>query len=169
MKSIFVFSLSFLCFVHAFAQHKKKQPPVLTTISNKELVQSVYPKAERVNKVNEFWYRISDAQKNILGFATSSSEYCKDIIGYNNTTPVMIITDKSGIIQRVALLSHWETPGYIRRLESKGFFNLWNGKRLKDAAQVQIDGYAGATISARAVEKNVSFLLTKAAPKIPRK
>jgi len=89
--------------------------------------------------------------------------------GYNDLTPVMIITDKNWVIQKVAILSNWETLGYIRKLTKKGFFDLWVGKTLKEAKTVKPDGFTGATLTVKAVTKNVDFLLTNGITKLPKK
>lgn len=138
---------------------KRKSPPVLHEVSNKQVVQSVFPDAVKVEKLNDFWFKIINSKSKVLGYALSSEPYCKDVIGYNNTTPVMIVTDKNRIIRKIALLSNWETLSYVTRLENKGFFNLWNGKSLKEAQNVQLDAYTGATFTAKAVKKNVDFLI----------
>jgi Na+-translocating ferredoxin:NAD+ oxidoreductase RnfG subunit len=80
----------------------------------------------------------------------------------------MILTDKKGVIQKVALLSNWETLSYVRKLEKKGFFDLWVGKPLKEAKMVKVDGYTGATLTATAVSKNVDFLLNTGSKKLPK-
>ena len=64
-------------------------------------------------------------------------------------------------LQKVALLTHSETLSYIKLLENNGFFNLWNGKKLKEAQKVELDGYSGATVTAIAVQKNVKYMLEK--------
>jgi len=155
----------------AFAQESqrgKDKNPVLHEVSNKDVVQSVYPAAVKVEKVNDYWFRILDDKNKTIGFAMSSAPYCKDIQGYNNLTPVMILVDKDKTIKKVALLSNWETPRFVSKLEQKGFFDLWVGKTLKDAKTVQVDAHTGATYTALAVSKNVEFLLNTAIKKIPR-
>ena len=155
----------------AFAQESqrgKDKNPVLHEVSNKDVVQSVYPSAVKVEKVNDYWFRILDDKNKTIGFAMSSAPYCKDIQGYNNLTPVMILVDKDKTIKKVALLSNWETPRFVSKLEQKGFFDLWVGKTLKDAKTVQVDAHTGATYTALAVSKNVEFLLNTAIKKIPR-
>jgi hypothetical protein len=147
---------------------RKGAEPVLHEVSGKEVVQSIYPDAVKVEKVNDYWFKILDKAGKTIGFAMSSTSYCKDIIGYANQTPVIIITDKSFIVKKVALLSNCETFAYVHRLENNGFFNLWNGKTLKAAKSVQIDGYTGATYTATAVSKNVDFLLTHGIEKMPK-
>ena len=98
----------------------------------------------------------------------SSASFCQDVKGYNNLTPVMILIDKSKIIKKVALLSNWETQRFVDKLEQKGFFDAWVGKTLKDAKTVSVDARTGATYTALAVSKNVDFLLSTAAKKLPK-
>lgn len=153
----------------AMAQEPQKEPPVLHQVSNQQVVTSIYPTAVKVEKVNEYWYKVLDAQNSILGYALSSADYCKDVKGYNDVTPVMIITDKSFVIRKVAILTNYETLSYTKRLEKKGFFNSWDGKQLKEAKSAKVDGYSGATVTAVSVKKNVDFLLKKGAGKMPKK
>lgn len=168
MKKILLFVLISCGIVCAQEGSRRKPIPVLNEVSNKEVVQSIFPEALKVDKLNDFWFKISDNQGKALGYAMTSTAFCKDVIGYNNTTPIMIITDKKFVIQKTALLSNWETLGYVRKLERKGFFNLWNGKKLSDAVGIQLDAYAGATITAKAVAKNVDFLITNGSKKLPK-
>jgi hypothetical protein len=150
------------------ARDGKENKPVLRKVSNKDVVQSIYPKAAKVEKVNDYWFRVLNGENKTIGFAMSSASFCKDIKGYNDVTPVMILTDKNWVIKKVALLSNWESVGFVRKLEKKGFFNLWVGKTLKEAKTVQVDGYTGATFTAKAVSKNVDFLLKNGSKKLPK-
>jgi uncharacterized protein with FMN-binding domain len=155
----------------AFAQESqrgKEKNPVLHEVSNKEVVQHVYPDAVKVEKVNDYWYRIVNDKNKTIGFAMSSAPYCKDVKGYNDLTPVMILVDKNKTIKKVALLSNWETQRFVVKLEKKGFFELWVGKTLKEAKTVEVDARTGATYTAEAVSKNVEFLLNTAVKKLPR-
>jgi transcriptional regulator of nitric oxide reductase len=153
----------------ATAQQAQKEPPVLHQISNQLVVQSIYPTATKVDKVNDYWYKILDAQSSLLGYAMTSTDYCKDVKGYNDVTPVMIITDNTFVIKKVAILTHYETLGYVKRLEKNGFFNSWAGKPIKEAKTTKVDGYSGATFTATAVKKNVDFLLKNGVKKLPKK
>jgi len=147
----------------------KEAAPVLHEVSNKDVVQSIYPDAAKVEKVNNYWYKILDNNDKLLGFAMSSLPYCKNVKGYNNTTPVMILTDEKWVITKVSILTNWETLGYVKKLERRGFFDLWVGKTLKEAKTVRPDGYSGATYTALAVSKNVDFLLNNGVNKLPKK
>lgn len=156
----------------AYAQEKggrgRERNPSLHEVSNKDIVQSIYPEATKVEKANEYWYRILNEKSQTIGFAMSSNDFCKDVMGYNNLTPIMVLVDKKKIIRKVALLSNWETPRFVHKLEVNGFFDQWVGKSLKEAKSVEVDGYTGATYTGEAVSKNIEFLLTTAAKKIPK-
>jgi electron transport complex protein RnfG len=169
MNKVFFSLMALMLCLQVFGQNQNRKAPVLHEVNNKEVVQSVYPEAVKVEKDNDYWYRILDGKSKTLGFAMSSVPYCKDVIGYNDVTPVMIITDTKFIIRKVALLSNYETPAYVKRLENSGFFKLWSDKSLKAAASVEIDAYTGATFTAKAVDKNVNFMLTKGAKMLPKK
>jgi len=163
-----VFITLFLSSTVAFAQQTKKPEPVFHQISNKQLVQSVYPEAAKVVKVNAYWYKVVSSNQEILGYALSSANYCKDVKGYNDVTPVMIITDKNYIIEKVALLSNYETQSYVNKLEKNGFFRSLVGKSIKNVCTDQLDGYTGATYTANAITENVEFLLKNGSRKLPR-
>jgi hypothetical protein len=156
----------------AFAQEKpregKEKNPMLHEVSNKDVVQSVYPNAVKVEKANDYWFRILDEKNKTIGFAMSSIPFCKEVKGYNDLTPVMILVDKNRTIKKVALLSNWETQRFVNKLENKGFFDLCVGKTMKEAQNVQVDAHTGATYTAMAVSKNVAFLLSTATKKLPR-
>ena len=147
---------------------EKRKPPVFHEVSNKDVVTSVFSDAVKVDKVNDYWYSILNSESKPIGFAMSSVPFCLDVKGYNNLTPVMIITDKDWVIKKVAILSNWETLSYIRKLEKKGFFNLWVGKTLNEAKSVKPDGFTGCTLTVKAVTKNVDFLLNKGTKKLPK-
>lgn len=142
---------------------------VLHQVSNKEVVTEVFPTAIKVEEINDYWYKVLDVKQKTIGYAMTSREYCNQIIGYNNATPVMIITDKNFIIKKVALLSHYETPSYIQMLTDQGFFNSWNGKRIQKAGAIKPDAYTGATRTALAVIENVKYLSLNGSKKLPAK
>lgn len=151
------------------AHQPREKAPVLTQISNKTVVQSVFPEATKVEKVNDFWYKIVDDTNKLYGYAMNSTPYCQDVYGYNNTTPVLIITDKKYVIKKIALLSHYETRGYVRRMQQAGFFNAWDELPLRDALKAEPDGWSGATVTAEAVKKNVNFMVTNGLKSLPDK
>lgn len=174
ISCFFISKYSFILFVlfcnvsalYSQGRHRQSRE-VFHEVSNKLVVQQIYPEAIQVQQVNEYWYRILDKNQRTLGFAMISTTHCDHIIGYAKATPVMIITDLKGKILNVAILSHWETLSYIQMLENAGFFKSWNGKSLKEARKVEPDGYSGATVTAIAVKKNVEFLLENGTKSLP--
>lgn len=169
MKPCFLTLVLFALTVQAVAQHKhnREAEPVLIQVSNKAVVQSIFPAATKVEKVNEFWYKIIDDANKLYGYAMNSTNHCQDVMGYNNTTPVMIITDTHFIIKKIALLSHYETRGYVRRMQQNGFFNAWDELPLTEALTVEPDGWSGATVTAEAVKKNIHYMLAKGLTVLP--
>jgi len=168
-----VLSLLFITFaltIIAGAQPNKSQRkdvPVLKEVSGLEVVKSVYPEAVAVEKFKGDWFNIVSADKKVLGYCLSSKPYSDGIKGYNNTTPVIVITDKNKTIKKVAILSNWETAAYLKKLERQKFFNNWDGMKVSEAANKKAtpDSYSGATFSATAISKNVEIILKKAAQK----
>lgn len=150
-------------------QNEAKRNMILTNVSNKALVVAVYPEATKVEKVNNYWFRILDAQGKTLGFAMNGEPFCKEEKGYNAPTPLMIITDLKGIIKKVDMLSHYETAAYVSKLRKKGFFDSWNNKSLQEAKEVKVDGYTGATLTGKAVLKNMQYLLNNGSSQFPKK
>ena len=151
-----------------FAQRGKDRNPMLHEVSNKDVVVSVFPEAVKVEKVNDFWYKILNGKNKVIGYAMNSTPYCQDVKGYNDLTPVMIVTDKKYVIKKVAILSNWETARFVAKLDAQNFFDAWNGKKIKDAQKIEVDAHTGATFTASAVIKNVDYLLVNGSKLMPK-
>jgi hypothetical protein len=78
-KLLIAFLLASAVLVAQGKKPKKEAKPVFHEVSNKDVVQSVYPDAAKVEKVNDYWYRIIDQNNKVLGFAMSSLPYCLDV------------------------------------------------------------------------------------------
>lgn len=142
----------------------KKETPIFKEVSGLEVIKTVYPDAVAVEKVNTVWFKIVDNAKKTIGYTLSSKPYSEGIIGYHNTTPVIIVTDNYKVIKKVALLSNWEFAAYVKKLERQNFFNAWNGLKVPDAVskRAAVDCYSGATYTASAITKNVENVLKAA-------
>jgi hypothetical protein len=162
-----VFFVLLIC--SAVSAQNRRGPAVLFEVSNKSVVQSVFPEAKQVEKIDDYWYRVTDDSKKTIGFALSSMDHCKDVKGYNGATPVLIVTDKKHVIKKVALKSNYETQSFVNILVNSGFFNSWNGKSIKTASSATVDGTTGATFTANGVKKNVAFLLENGVKNMPKK
>lgn len=169
-KHISFLFIIFTCVTTAFSQangRAKGELSVLKEVSGLEVVQSIYPEATAVEKGNGVWFNVVDANKKVLGYCLSSKPYSDGIIGYHNTTPVIVVTDKNKIIKKVAILSNWESPTFLKKLERQKYFNSWDGLKIGEASKKKatVDSYSGATKSANAISKNVEIILNKAAQK----
>lgn len=174
MKKFFRVAILLLVFsvsaIGMMAQRNgKNAAPALYRVSNKAVVQSAFPEATKVEKVNEFWFRIVDDSNKLYGFAMTSTDVCKDVMGYNDATPIMVVTDKNFVIKKIALLSHYETLGYVRRLQQMGFFGTWDDLKLTEARKIKPDAHTGATITATAIEKNLQYLIDNGSKHLPKK
>lgn len=159
--------------VSVFAQPQQQQrrhgrPSVLIEITPQSVYQEVFPEATDMIKVDDYWYKIVNAKGKTLGFALNSSNHLPDVRGYAGVTPILIITDKQHVIQKVGLLSHYESPNFIQRLVVAGFFNNWNGLKVKEAKKDKVDGYTGATMTANAVSNNLNYMIEKGSKKLPK-
>ena len=71
----------------------------------------------------------------------------------------MVGIDKEGSIKGIKVISHAETKGLTSEETAKAFFAQFLGKKESLAVGKDIDAMSGATISSKAVEKAVSFVL----------
>jgi len=77
----------------------------------------------------------------------------REILGYVGATPLKIYIKKDKVV-KIEALKNQETPKYMARVK-KELLDKWNGKKVKDAAQLQVDGLTGATFTSDAVKQNV--------------
>jgi Na+-translocating ferredoxin:NAD+ oxidoreductase RnfG subunit len=161
--------LIFVCQVTFSQEHHHEHQKVLHEVSDLDVAKGVYPSAAKIEKANDYWYKIFDGKNKLLGFAMSSMNYCKDVTGFSDATPVLIITDLKFVIKSVSLLSNYETPSFVNKLKTNGYFDRWDNKSLQDAKKVTVDGYTGATYTGKAVAKNVAFLVDNGSKSLPKK
>jgi uncharacterized protein with FMN-binding domain len=145
-----LFAASLLCYT------LKAQNPAL------DLARSVYPQAASVSMEKTVCHAIKDKNGKVLGYEVSSKPYTGNIEGYAGPTPVVLILDAHKRIVKLCLLSNSESPDYVAKLTRSGFLNKWNGKTLKQAANMQVDAVSGATYTSHAIQKNVSIAAQQA-------
>ena len=165
--------LILLTSLSAFGQQQQQQrrqgrPAVLVEVSTQSVYKEIFPEGTELRKANDYWFKIVNSKGKTVGYALNSTEYCKDVKGYANATPVMIVTDKKFVIKKVAMLSNYESPNFVQRLNASGFFKNWSDKKIKEAKKDKVDGYTGATFTANAIVKNVNFLLENGGKKLPK-
>lgn len=83
----------------------------------------------------------------------NTTTLCPDVKGYTDVVPVKIYI-KDGKIDRVKPLRNTETPKYWAMIK-KQMLPKWEGMDVKKAAKAKVDAVTGATISSKALLKNV--------------
>lgn len=85
----------------------------------------------------------------------NTTSLCPNVRGYDPTTPVPVkIYIKDNKIVKVKALRNKETPQYFQKIKTQ-MLPKWNGMTVKEAAKAKVDGVTGATMSSKAVVKNV--------------
>ncbi|MBQ9363105.1 MAG: FMN-binding protein [Bacteroidaceae bacterium] len=79
----------------------------------------------------------------------------REVIGYVGATPLKIYIKKNKV-EKIEALKNQETPKYMARIKQE-LLDKWNGKKVADAAQAEVDGVTGATLTSNAVKQNVKL------------
>lgn len=101
---------------------------------------------------------MSSAQDNPISkeqdmVVVNTTTLCPDVKGYTDVVPVKIYI-KDGKINKVKPLRNTETPKYWALIK-KEMLPKWEGMDVKKAAKTKVDAVTGATISSKALLKNV--------------
>lgn len=94
----------------------------------------------------------------------NTTELCKDVIGYDGPTP-LVIKVVNGVVAKVEALPNTESPSYFDRVLQSGLLKSVVGKKVSDAAKMKLDAVSGATYSSEAVIENLRAGLAEAARK----
>ena len=79
----------------------------------------------------------------------------RQVTGYVGATPLKIYIKKNKVV-KIEALKNQETPKYMARVK-KELLDKWNGKKVAEASQMQVDGVTGATFTSDAVKQNVKL------------
>lgn len=90
-------------------------------------------------------------------FVVNTTTLAKDVIGYEGPTPLKVYIRKDKI-EKIEFLQNDETPKYWQAAV-KHLQNAWDGKTVKEAKTMQVDGRTGATYSSDAIKENVKRAL----------
>ena len=90
-------------------------------------------------------------------YVVNTTEIAKDVMGYEGTTPLKVYIRKNKI-EKIEFLPNQETPKYWNAAK-KHLLNKWDGKTVKEAKTMEVDGRTGATFSSDAVKQNVKRAL----------
>jgi Na+-translocating ferredoxin:NAD+ oxidoreductase RnfG subunit len=88
-----------------------------------------------------------------VGAVFITTDIPPDVKGYVGEIPVLVGIDRKGVITRIVILENRETPYYMRMIEKAGFVKKFFGKSVSE--RWDIDTVSGATISSKAIVKDV--------------
>ena len=83
----------------------------------------------------------------------NTTTLCADVKGYADATPIKIYI-KDGKINKIKTLRNAETPKFWALIK-KEMMSKWEGMDVKKAAKAKVDAVTGATMSSKALMKNV--------------
>ena len=90
-------------------------------------------------------------------FVINTTELGKDVEGYQGPTPLKVYI-KNNKVEKIEFLKSSETPKYYDRVK-KFLQSKWDGLKVKEAREKQVDVVTGATYSSEAVIENVRLAL----------
>ena len=90
-------------------------------------------------------------------YVVNTTELAKDVVGYEGPTPLKVYIRKNKI-EKIEFLPNDETPRYWKAA-AQHLQNKWDGKSVKQAKTMKVDGRTGATYSSDAVKENVKRAL----------
>ncbi|PKL44594.1 MAG: hypothetical protein CVV41_04315 [Candidatus Riflebacteria bacterium HGW-Riflebacteria-1] len=94
-----------------------------------------------------------------VGRVLHTQPQARHIIGYGAWLPIVIVFDRAGKIVGLVLQPHQETPDFVERITSEGFFKSWNGLSANEAVLHNVDAVSRATLTTRAVIDSVRLRL----------
>ena len=78
----------------------------------------------------------------------------KKVRGFRGATPLKIYIEKNKVI-KIEALKNQETPKYMAM--AKKLLANYEGKTVKKAAKMEVDGVSGATFTSKSLKKNVQL------------
>ncbi len=82
----------------------------------------------------------------------NTTTLAKGVKGYKNNTPVKIYIERNRVV-KVEALPNQETPKYFEK--AKKLLKNYEGKTTRKAEKMSVDAVSGATMSSKALMKNV--------------
>ena len=90
-------------------------------------------------------------------FVINTTELGKDVEGYQGPTPLKVYI-KNNKVEKIEFLKSTETPKYYDRVK-KFLQSKWDGLKVKEAREKEVNAVTGATYSSEAVIQNVRLAL----------
>ena len=124
-----------------------------------EIAEEFFPGHTELVQESEVLMRVEKGRKVVGSFIVTTS-IADGVTGFAGKVPVVLALNTEGKIIGLRLLENQESPGFIKRIARKGFFDSWNDKTPEEALELQVEAVSGATLSSEAVKENVRRALT---------
>lgn len=124
-----------------------------------EDIRPYFADAAKTKAIDTAFYQVKDAKGNLIGAVLFSSPYSDEVEGFNGTTPLLIIIDAEGRIQKVVLLENQETPRFAQRVVDGGLYEAWNSLTVDEALNKDVDAISGATYTSNGVKQSLAARL----------
>jgi uncharacterized protein with FMN-binding domain len=125
------------------------------TIATMNEVSEAYPSATSWKHIQGGVYDVLGSGRKVIGRMVLSPYYVKGVEGFSGPTPLLVAVDNQGVITKVVLLKNTETPGFINRVKRSGLFSAWDGVKMSEASDKQVDAVTGATFSSSSIIKTL--------------
>lgn len=123
-----------------------------------EVITEYFPGYTEMVQESEVLFRVK-ADGKIVGSFIVTTPIADEVTGFAGKVPVALALGTDGRIRGLYLLENQESPGFIKLIARKGFFDSWKGKTPEEAIKLQVEAVSGATMSSNAVKENIQKAL----------
>lgn len=117
-------------------------------------VKRYYENADSVALTDVNLYKVFD-DNDVIGKVVNTSPFSDEIYGYNSITPLNVYLDADDRIVEVEICENRESRGYLNKVISLGFLDLWDGMTPEEAAKHHVDAVSGCTFSSMAIAQSL--------------
>lgn len=119
-------------------------------------IKNLFPSFTKIEEVQQSVFHVYDGDK-LIGTLLNSSPKADSIVGYVNSTPLLVGLDSHNTIVGIRLLPNRESKDFIAKIVDNGLLERWNGTPVNTFSSLNVDGVSGATYSSQAIIKNVQI------------
>lgn len=111
------------------------------------------------------FYKIKNSKGDMIGTAFITSNIAPVVSGYGGEIDALVGIDTEGKIASVKIISHKESPQFIKKIIDSGFLSRFIGRKTSEDFS-NIEAVSGATISSQAIIDDVKTAATSVALQI---
>lgn len=133
---------------------------ILLVISAIAVVCVIERKETEKPSMGKGWSVLYDYRLKKTVKAVDTLPFTSHIRGYTGPIDLRIKADENGKISDIEILSHEESPEFIKRIKEEGLLDKLDGIYWKDAGSKKIDAVSGVTLSSKAVLDSIKYRLS---------